>query len=78
MFKVVDSLEKTERDYTKKFLKKIMPLCERVIISFATESWARRRKFFVNRKWLTEFINENWHFIDDFELGGERYLVVEA
>ena len=77
MFKVVDALESSERDFTKKFLKEIVPLVDRVVISFATESWIKRKKFFVNRKWLTEFIKENWSFTDDFEVGGERYLVFE-
>ncbi|MDE1848571.1 MAG: hypothetical protein KGH55_00890 [Nanoarchaeota archaeon] len=76
LFKVIDSLEKAERDFSKKLLKEIMPLADRVIISFATESWMRRRKFHVTRKWLIDFIRENWNFIDDFELGGERYLVI--
>lgn len=77
MFKVVDALEKFERDYTKKLLEEIVPLCERVIISFATESWIKRKKFYVQRKWLTEFIEKDWKIIDDFEINGERYIVVE-
>lgn len=77
LFKVIDSLEKFERNYTKILLKEIVPLADRVVISVATESWVRRKKFYANRKWLTEFIKENWQFIDDFEIGGERYLVFE-
>ncbi len=77
MFKVVDALEKVERDYTKRFLDEIMPLADRVVISFATESWFSRRKFYVQRNWLTDFIKERWQFTDDFNVGGERYLVVE-
>jgi hypothetical protein len=77
LFKVIDSLEKIERDYTKKLLDKIVPVTDRVIISFATESWIRRKKFYANRKWLIDFIRANWQFIDDFEFGGERYLVFQ-
>jgi Ribosomal RNA methyltransferase (FmrO) len=77
LFKVIDSLEKVERDYTKKFLEEIVPISDRIIISFATESWMRRKKFYANRKWLIDFIKENWQFIDDFEVGGERYLVFQ-
>ena len=75
LFKVIDSLEKIERDYTKKLLTEIVSLADRVVISFATESWMRRKKFYANRKWLIDFIRENWEFTDDFELGGERYVV---
>jgi len=77
LFKVVDSLEKVERDYTKILLNEIVPFVDRIVISFATESWMRRKKFHVQRKWLTEFIKEKWNFIDDFNIGGERYLVFE-
>lgn len=78
MFKVVDALESLERDYTKTFLKEIVPLVDRVAISFATESWFSRRKFHVQRTWIIEFIREQgWQFIDDFNLGGERYLCFE-
>ncbi len=78
MFKVVDALESLERNYTKTFLKEIVPLVDRVVISFATESWFSRKKFFVQRTWLVDFIREQgWQFIDDFNLGGERYLCFE-
>jgi hypothetical protein len=77
MFKVVDALEKIERNYTLKFLDEIMPLVDRLVISFATESWFKRKKFFVQRNWLIDFINQKWHFVDDFNLGGERYFVIE-
>ena len=78
LFKVVDALEKFERNYTKKLLEEIVPLSNRIVISFPTESWMRRKKFFVQRKWLTDFIRERWQFIDDFNLGGERYLVFNS
>ncbi len=77
MFKVIDSLEVLERDYTKKLLQEIMPLVDRCVLSFATESWLKRRKFLVQRTWIINFIRENWEFVDDFTLGGERYLVFE-
>ncbi len=77
LFKVIDSLEKVERNYTKVLLKEIVPLADKIVISFATESWARRRKFFANRKWLIDFIRDNWQFTDDFEIAGERYVVFE-
>lgn len=75
LFKVIDSLEKFERDYTKKLLLEIAPMADKVVISFATESWMKRKKFYANRKWLLDFINENWQIIDDFEFSGERYIV---
>lgn len=75
MFKVVDALESLERDYTKSFLKEIVPLVDRVVVSFATQSWFSRKKFFVKRTWLTSFIKENFEVYDNFEFGGEKYIV---
>ncbi len=77
LFKVIDSLEKFERNYTKTLLKELVPLADRVVVSFATQSWARRKKFFASRKWLIDFIRENFQYTDDFEIAGERYLVFE-
>ncbi len=78
MFKVIDSLEKLERDYTLKLLEELKKLgIDRFVVSFATESWFKRKKFFVKRNWLINFLRENFSFIDDFNFGGERYLVFE-
>jgi Ribosomal RNA methyltransferase (FmrO) len=75
LFKVIDSLEKFERNYTKKLLQEIVPVSDKIVISFATESWMKRKKFYANRKWLLDFIKDNWQITDDFEFGGERYII---
>lgn len=77
LFKVIDSLEMIEGDYSKKLLKEIVPLCEKVIISFATKSMIRQDKFRVNRKWIIDFIKENFELLDDFNMGNERYIIFE-
>lgn len=79
MFKLIDSLEKLERNYTLEFLEELKKLdIEKIVISFATESWFRRKKFYVQRTWLINYIKDNFDFLDDFNLGGERYLVFKA
>ena len=75
LLKVVDSLELVERDYSKKLLEEIVPLGEKIVVSFATRSLGSRKKFSANRNWLVKFINDNFKVEDDFEVGGERYLV---
>jgi hypothetical protein len=75
LFKTLDSLEMLERDYSKCLLKEIVPLVEEVVISFATKSMISRKKFKVKRNWIVDFIKENFTVLDNFELGGERYLV---
>jgi hypothetical protein len=74
LFKVFDSLEMLERNYSKKLLLELFPFTDKVIISFATKSLVSRKKFNVQRKWLTDFIEDNFNILDDFELGGERYI----
>jgi hypothetical protein len=75
LFKVLDSLEMMQRDYSKKFLSEIIPLINEVVVSFATESLIKRKKFRVNRKWITDFIEDNFRITDEFEMCGERFIV---
>jgi len=78
LFKILDSLEYRERDYTKKLLlelKKEEIEIKGFVLSFSTESYIKKEKFKAKRKWIQNFIKENFHLVDNFELGGERYLV---
>lgn len=74
LFKVLDSLEMLERDYSKKILLELMPLVDEIVISFATRSLVRREKFKASRGWLINFIGENFRILDDFDYGSERYI----
>ena len=74
LFKVIDSLEMVERNYSKKFLKELVPLADKVVISFATKSLLGRTKFRADRTWLVNFIKDNFEILDDFEFGTERYI----
>ncbi|MEK6897731.1 MAG: hypothetical protein AABX28_00050 [Nanoarchaeota archaeon] len=75
LFKVIDSLEMLERDYSKKLLSEIVPLADKIVVSFATRSMIKRKQFFAKRNWIVDFIKENFGVLDDFEIGSERYLV---
>lgn len=75
MFKIIDSLELVKRDYSKELLREISPLCDRIVVSFATRSLGARKKFSAQRNWLVNFIKKNFKILDDFEIGGERYIV---
>ena len=77
LFKVLDSLEMLESDYSKKILKEVAPLADKVVISFATRSMIKRKQFLVNRNWILDFIKENFQVLEDFEIGGERYICFE-
>lgn len=75
LFKVMDSLELLKRNYTKELLREIVPLSERVLLSFATKSLGNRKKFSVQRGWIINFIKDNFNLEKDFEINGERYIV---
>ena len=70
-------MEILDRNYSKKLIIEISSLVDEIVVSFATRSMVKRKKFFANRKWIIDFIKENFKIIDDFELGGERYTVFE-
>lgn len=75
LFKTLDSLEMLKRDYSKKLLLGIVPLADKVVVSFATRSLLSKKPFRVSRNWIINFIENNFKIIDDFELGGERYII---
>jgi len=78
LFKVLDSLEMLERDFSKKLLEEITPLVDRVVVSFATRSMISRKLFKAKRRWVIDFIKERFKILEDFELGGERYVVFKG
>ena len=75
LFKVIDSLEMLERDYSKKLISEISPLVDKIVLSFATKSMIKRKKFKVRRNWIINFIKENFKIIDDSEIRDERYII---
>ena len=77
-FKVLDSLEMLKRNYSKEVLKELVPMFDRFIVSWATKSLGDRKRIFANKKWLKEFIDEEFFITDEFEIGGEKYLVFEV
>jgi len=75
LFKVIDSLEIMERNYSKKLIKEIIPFVDKIVLSFATKSLGKRQRFTAQRNWILNFIKDNFNVLDDFEYGGERYIV---
>ncbi len=77
LFKTVDSLEILKRNYSKKLILEIGSMTDKIVVSFATESITKRKRFYVKRTWILNFIKENFKILDDFTFGGEKYLVFE-
>ena len=55
-------------------ISKIIPLTDKIVVSFATKSLGSRERFKVKRNWIVEFIRDNFKIMDDFEMGVERYI----
>lgn len=77
LFKVIDSLEMLEKNYSKKLLLEMAPICDKIAASFATRSMIKRKKFHANRMWIFNFIKENFKITDEFEIGDEKFIVFE-
>jgi hypothetical protein len=75
LFKTLDSLEMLKRDYSKILLKEIVPLVDKVAVSFATRSLVSKKRFNVKRNWIIGFIEDNFDILDKFEVGAEIYIV---
>ena len=74
-FKVFDSLEILERNYSKEVLDSIVSLVDLVIVSWATKSLGGKKKIYANKKWLVDFISKKFKIVDDFSFGSEKYLI---
>lgn len=77
LFQVIDALENMERNFSKKFIDEIMKECEVLVISLPLVSLGGGKKFAVKRKWLLDFLEEKFVIERDFEMFGERILVVK-
>ena len=77
LFKVLDSLEMVERNYSKVLIEGILSRVDRIVVSFATRSLVSRKPFKVKRFWFENFVlKNNWKILDSFEIGTEKYFVI--
>ena len=77
MFQVIDALENLQKDFSKVFISEIFKECEFMVISWSVESISGRKKFFVKKKWLMKFLEENYTVRREFEKYGEHFVVLE-
>ena len=75
MFQIVSALEIFEKDFSKKFILEISKNCEKIVLSFPLKSLSGKRRFNVSRRWLLDFIEDNFKIEDDFKIGDERFVV---
>ena len=77
LFQVVDALENLERDFSKRFLLSINEECEWIVLSLPTESLGGRKRFEVQRKWMMDFLGENFLIEKEFLMPGERIVILK-
>jgi len=75
LFQIVDVLENLERGFSEKFVLEISKECEKIVLSFPVESLSGR-KLVAQRKWLVEFLKNNFIIEKDFLINGERIFVL--
>ncbi len=76
MFQIVDALEFFGKTFSKEFILKIFKECEKIVLSFAEGSLSGRTKFKIKRKWLEEFIDENFYILDTFSIKKEKFIIL--
>lgn len=80
LFQVIDALESMERDFSKKlllFLKELILNEDLIVLTLPIESLSGRTNFAVRRKWLLDFLVENFSVEKDFLLNGERIICIK-
>lgn len=75
LLKTIDSIEILEKNYSKKLIFEISPLCDKFVLSFSIRSMIKRKKFNAKRSWIINFIEENFEILNIFEFGGEKYFI---
>lgn len=78
MFQVIDALEGFSRNYSKELLLSLRDVLKKedmVVVSFRIEGLSGGGMF-AKRKWLIDFLREEFRIEEDLEMDGERILRV--
>ena len=80
LLQVVDALENIEPNFAKEFLSSLREYMggeDVLVISNPMKSISGNNRFDIKRRWLDEFVKNNFNFIDKFELFDEEFLVAK-
>jgi len=78
---VVDALESVEPNFSKYFLlemKRSLNKEDVLVISNPLKSISGRNRFNIKRRWLEDFVKENFNVIDKFDLFDEEFLIAKG
>jgi hypothetical protein len=77
LFQVVDALESVEKDYSKRLVSLIMESVGLLVISLPVVSLGGRKRIGEEKRmWLVDWLGAEFEIIKDFEMFGERVLVI--
>jgi hypothetical protein len=79
IFQVIDALEGIKKNSSKELLLEISKKIssnDQITISYSLSSIGKGKKFTAQRKWLVDFLKENFTIKKDFEMFGERFLII--
>lgn len=76
MFNIIDALE-LEPNFSKDFIRAVSQNVNKIVLSFPTHSLQKKVQFKSKRYWIINFIEDNFHVLDEFEMSGERFVVFE-
>jgi len=80
LLQVIDALENVEPNSSKEFLsnmKNNLSKKDVLVISNPLKSISGKNRFNVKRRWLEEFITQNFELIDKFDLFDEEFLIAK-
>ena len=77
LFQVIDALEGLRRNFSKEFLLAIARECEWIILSLSSESLGGGKRFESRRKWLMDFLGENFVIDGSLASEGEEILILK-
>ncbi len=80
LLQVVDALENVEPNFSKFFLGELKVALDKediLVISNPLKSISGRNKFDIKRRWLEDFVKENFELIDKFDLFDEEFLIAK-
>jgi len=80
LLQVIDALENVEPNFSKSLLleiKKDLGKGDVLVISNPLKSISGRNRFDIKRRWLEDFVKENFVLIDKFDLFDEEFLIAK-
>lgn len=81
LLQVVDALENVEPNFSKSFLEDLKNVLNKedvLVISNPLKSISGRNRFDIKRRWLEDFIKENFILLNKFDLFDEEFLIAKC